>query len=138
MIKEAFPFGPIPFRLFHHLLQLLPIEVAHNRIRSNINFLFFNVSLLNSSYIQDRTCIHNVFLRFENGLWNNTVLVIISNLNGASSIRFVNGFLHRLGHLVRIENNQSIRITSGTTSCLRQRSFISKKAFLICIENRNQ
>ena len=63
---------------------------------------------------------------------------IISHLDFPTASCFINGFLHRLGHGVRIHDDVTLTITGSTTDGLDKPTFITEEAFLIRIENSNQ
>ena len=58
------------------------------------------------------------FLLYRFG--RNIVLLVILRLNSTAPVCFVNGFLHRLGHLVGIQVNSRVYISGGPADRLYQ------------------
>ena len=65
------------------------------------------------------------------------MLFVISHLDFPTTGCFINGFLHRLGHGVRIHDDVTLTITGSTTDGLNQSAFITEETFLIRIKDSN-
>ena len=64
--------------------------------------------------------------------------LVISHLFLPPAIGLVHGLLHTRRDLIGIEDNLSIHVSGGTSSCLRQGSVGTQKAFLIRIQDSDQ
>ncbi len=71
-------------------------------------------------------------------LRRDAVLFVVGLLNGAAAIGLVDRLLHRVGHLVGIENRAAVQVARAASDGLDQRACRAQEAFLVGIENRHQ
>ena len=70
---------------------------------------------------------------FFNRLRRNAVFLVISILNGASSLRLIDGRFHRLADMVTVHDDLAVYITSSTTDGLNQGCLGSEETFFVGI-----
>ena len=80
----------------------------------------------------------NCIARLDNGLWRDAVFFVILQLERASAVGFIDGFLHRSGDSIGIHNHLSIEVARGTASRLSERAVTAQEALLVGIDDGNE
>ena len=77
-----------------------------------------------------------MLLRIVSGVMPCSAVVFF--LQGAAAVGFFDRPLHRVGHLVGIQNHLGVDVAGGPADGLHQRRFAAQKAFLVGVEDRHQ
>ena len=64
--------------------------------------------------------------------------LVVGHLFGAAAVGFVDGFAHRVGDAVGIQNGGAVQVARGAAYGLDQRAFGTQEAFLVRIQDRHQ
>ena len=64
--------------------------------------------------------------------------LIVSVLYLAAARSFIDGHTHRMGHRVRIHDNQTLCVTRSASDGLDQAGLRAQETFLVSIQDRNQ
>ena len=75
---------------------------------------------------------------FDDGTRGDAVRQVMSHLFDASAFGFTDGALHRVRHLVGVQNGPPLQIARGAADGLNQGALGAQKALLIGIQNRDQ
>ncbi len=76
--------------------------------------------------------------RLLDRLGRDAVLAVVFLLQRAAAVGFLDRPLHRVGHLVGVENHLGVHVAGGPADRLHQRRFAAQEAFLVGVENRHQ
>ncbi len=66
------------------------------------------------------------------------MFLVVSLLNGSTTLGLVDRHLHRIGHFVGVQDHSRIGVSSGPADRLDQGRLAAQKTFLVGIENRHQ
>ena len=75
---------------------------------------------------------------FHDGTRRDAVRQVVRHLLDPAALGFADGFFHRLGHLVGIQNGPALQVAGGAADGLDQRTLRAQKTFLVGIQNRHQ
>jgi len=126
-----FCFGDIFFQLFAG-------QVVDYGVGGDVGFFGFDISIGFSPDIEYGFLVEDFFAGFEYGGWGDSVGLVIVHLNRPSAQGFVNGFAHRIGDGICIEDDEAVGITGGASCGLGEGSVVSEEAFFIGIEDGYQ
>ena len=64
--------------------------------------------------------------------------LVVGILNPAAALRLLDGNVHRTADLVRVHDDPAVRVSGRASDGLNQRSFGSKKALFVSVQDRHQ